>query len=369
MRFPFSSQQVELFHLAWPIVLQGLLNTLFLVIDSIMVAPLGKEAIAAMGISSAIFLIIFSIQLGTANGTQMLMSQAFGAKNIARLKGHFFCGILTNLLISIPFFVCILLEHVLFIKIYTSSTILVEETWRFLSISIYIIPITAITLPFGFLFRSQRKGVIPLKGFALELMINIVLNFLLIYGYWGLPRMGLQGAAIAAVIARFFRLSYFFIHYKLDLPSMRQPVKFQYGFMATWQKNIIFVGPFILSSLALTLGGIVYQIVFAHSSLNDYTAYTLLLPWLGIGITIINAIASASAIQVGCALGSGNFKQAALIAKTCISTALIVSIILAAVLLFSGTCFQKIYSNMPKDVIYTLNTLLPLSALLLVKKR
>ncbi len=361
------SKRRALVKIAWPISLQSILTVGMVMIDSVMVSGLGGEAISGMGIALAINLMIFSIQLGIANGTKILVAQAQGADSC--IKKPFLFGIITNFSVSFFIFILIYFNLDRIIGAYTNLPEVLLCAKSFISINVFIIPITAITLTLGFLFRALGKTSITLKGFAIELPINLLLNSLLIYGCLGFPKMGLYGAALAGVLSRIFRLAY--LSYKFIRTQrgiLNQRITFIKTAWKDWVQYITIVGPFSISTFTTMLGTNIYLIIFSHLSLTEYTAYNLLLPIMGLVLTIINALASATSITLGPLLGAGKFNEANNSAKVCVSTTLTFIGLLAMLLVLCIPLYPYLYSwgKMTNNNIIQFQELIPFASILIM---
>jgi len=94
----------KIFGLAWPIAMNAILLQFILVIDTVLVTPLGEESLAAMGIASSIAGIILGLLFAFSNGTQLITAQAFGARNAQAMNESFRSGRLINGVIALLVF-------------------------------------------------------------------------------------------------------------------------------------------------------------------------------------------------------------------------------------------------------------------------
>ncbi len=188
-------------NLAYPVMLSQLGQVLVGVADSIMVGQLGKEPLAAASLGNSIFVLFLTFGIGISYGITPLVAKADGEKDnrtIMDLLSHGFVvnsgtGLLLLGLLYLTSFILPLLDQ--------PPLVVMEARPYFLIISVSIIPFmvfqTFRQFAEGLSFTRQAM-VITVSGN----LINIALNYLLIFGKLGLPALGLTGAGIATLLAR-----------------------------------------------------------------------------------------------------------------------------------------------------------------------
>ena len=217
--------------LAWPLALNGLLMQSMLMIDTLLISPLGELPLAAMGISTAIIAAILGIQMALANGTQLVLSRAVGSGNSTSLSRAFVSGLIINTSISVMFWVILTCFDQTLIQAITSDITLHKEITNYLDIAKYIVIFTALTQVIIALFNGLGKTQVPFKGYLIELPINALLSYLFIHGYQftnnlSLEGMGVQGAAIGSLMAITVRLIYLALYIYLNKQiTITLPVK------------------------------------------------------------------------------------------------------------------------------------------------
>ena len=201
--------------LAWPLALNALLMQSMLMIDTLLVSPLGEISLAAMGIATTIVAFILGLQMALANGTQLVLSRAVGSGHTESLSKAFWSGLLINCSVASIFWLLLTLFDTHLIRLLTQNTELYKEIEDYLNISKYIVLYTAVTQVMIALFNSLSKTKIPFKGYLIELPVNALLSYLLIHGHQftdtiSITAMGVQGAALGSIIAITIRLIYLY---------------------------------------------------------------------------------------------------------------------------------------------------------------
>ncbi|MGY6557996.1 MAG: MATE family efflux transporter [Nitritalea sp.] len=197
----FRQHSSKTFLLAYPVMLSQLGQVLVGVADSMMVGRLGAEPLAAASLANSIFFVVlmFGIGISMAITPLVAMADGRGRKNrIARLFRH---GFVINFGAGIVLLLFILLSSPLLLHLNQPEAV-VEMAIPYLAI------ITFSLLPFMVFqtFKQFTEGLSQTKQAMYITLacnaLNVFLNWLLIYGNWGAPEMGLNGAGWATLISR-----------------------------------------------------------------------------------------------------------------------------------------------------------------------
>ncbi|WP_435237634.1 MATE family efflux transporter [Psychromonas sp. PT13] len=149
-----------------------------LMIDTLLVSPLGEISLAAMGIATTIIAFILGIQIALANGTQLVLSRAVGSGHQENLNKAFVSGVIINGLTSLLFWLLLSVFDQVLIESLTDNLSLHIEIASYLNITKYVILFTAITQVIIALFNGLGKSRIPFKGYLIELPINALASYL-----------------------------------------------------------------------------------------------------------------------------------------------------------------------------------------------
>jgi MATE family multidrug resistance protein len=171
------------------------------VADNLMVGVLGKIPLAGISLALSLYIVFFISILGIGMALQPLVSEADGAGDSATVSRSFKHSLLINLLAAI--FSIVLVEWSLpFIHLLGQDPTVVQEAIPYLRINMYsLIPFMVF-----YSFRGLSEGLSetrpPVIAMLIGNVVNICANYVLIFGHFGAPVMGLEGAAIGTFIAR-----------------------------------------------------------------------------------------------------------------------------------------------------------------------
>ena len=185
--------------IAVPLALQMILNQAAGFVDTIMVSRIG--GVGAVSIATQLDIILMNVGFGINSGGGMYGAQFYGAKDYKSLKKIFGLQLTLSFINVLVFFSLANLFGRPILTFYSSDETLITLGLSYLSISCFAYLFTAISQVFMFMYRAIQKTHIPMFIGILVTTINICLNYCLIFGKFGLPEMGVAGAALATVIA------------------------------------------------------------------------------------------------------------------------------------------------------------------------
>ncbi len=298
--------------LAIPVVLAELGWVTMGLVDTLMVGGLGAEAIGAVGIGTSVFMGVCIFAMGLLLGLDTLVSQSFGAGRLDDCHAWLVHGVFLSVLLTIP--ITLLLRALASaLGAWGLNPAVLQLLRPYLSVLTW--SVLPLLLYASFRRYLQGMGVVRPVMFALIAAnaVNLVVNWLLIYGRFGAPALGVTGSAWATVIARIGmaavllvvivrrergrRPGLFATPLRIEFPRLRRLVGL--GFPAASQITLE-VGVF---AAATALAGRLAPVsLAAHQIAVNIAAFTFMVP-LG--------VASAGAVRVGLAVGRGDAAGAA----------------------------------------------------------
>ena len=192
----------RLFVLTLPIVIQNLIASMLNMADTLMIGKLGEKELAAVGMANQYFFFFSLMLFGVNAGVSMFISQFWGKKDILSIKKMTSIGIVLGTTISIIFMVIGIIFPNQIIGIFNKDAQVVALGGRYLVVVALSYVFTAISFSFAFASRSIENSFLPMMASIAALLINIVGNYILIFGKFGVEAMGVEGAAWATVFAR-----------------------------------------------------------------------------------------------------------------------------------------------------------------------
>ena len=318
--------------IAIPITFQLLLNTTLNFIDILMIGSLGETTIAAVGLANKVFFVFSLLLFGICSGSSILTSQYFGKKDIKSIRRVLGISLVIGLIGSIFFVIPGILCPKLVMNIFTPSTNTIAIGASYLAIVAISYPLTAITNVYTAVLRSVNEVRLPVVISLVSIFINIVLNYTLIFGHFGAPALGVQGAALGTLIARIIEcLSILTIIYIKNGPAaakIKELIDFNKEFT---KKFFITVTPVIINEFMWGLGVTMYSLVYGRIGDGAVAAITITQNVEQIITVMFQGIGSATAVILGNELGANKLEKADIHAKYLIVIQLVLSLVMGVV--------------------------------------
>ena len=297
--------------LALPIALQNLLSTTASMVDTIMIGSAGELAVAAVGICSQITSLFFSCYFGFAGGAILFFAQYWGAKDYKGINRTLGISTFFMLIVAIVFSCFCILKPEWMLSIYTDKTHIIEIGVPYIRIVGFYYPIAVLVLILNFFFRTTERVKIPLVCSIVGLIVNFCLNWMLIYGRFGLPKMGAAGAAVgtlASGVVNLILLLYFVWKDQSVIElRMSQMVSWGNHFVPVYLKKCV---PIICNEFLYGIGQMIINIVIGRQSETAIAAMAAFRVLEGFVFAFFGGLADASAVVVGKEVGSGNHGDA-----------------------------------------------------------
>jgi len=347
--------------LAWPLALNALLMQSMLIIDTLLVSPLGEIPLAALGIATTIIAFFLGIQFAIGNGTQLMVGRIAGAGDARGLRRTLSDGVLISVTATLLFFVAITVFGDNLIALLTRDEQLRTQAGIYLGITRYLLIASAISQTFTVFLNGQGDTKTPFKVYLLEVPFNTVMSYLLIFGVQSLSfeGLGVAGAALGSLAAVLFRLALLSRHIA-NLPVIN-------GFRIKEQiadrrvraqfREIL---PIATNFVVLSLGVTIYQLLFSQLEIYSFVAVTLVFPWLRIATQIIVAWAQANSISITQAIGQGNHTHLKPIVESCIALGMLMACGVSLALFGFSHLVQVIYPKVEQQTLVAMASIAPL---------
>jgi len=191
----------QILKIALPISVSILIPQINFVTNNIFVGGLGVQPLAVSGITGVFYLIFAVMGFGLNNGLQALISRRAGENRLSEIGGLFHQGILIALAFALLDIAIVYLIAPIIFKATLTNPVDAEMAVNFLYIRIW-------GLPFLYMFQIRNSLLVGVNqsrlivyGTVVETIANIFFDYSFIYGHFGFPKMGFNGAAVASVIS------------------------------------------------------------------------------------------------------------------------------------------------------------------------
>lgn len=299
-----------LFVLALPIMLQNMLTSSLNMADTLMVGSLGDSQVAAVGIGNQFSFLFNLIVIGTTGGTSIFISQYWGKKDNKNIKKVVGIGGVTVIIVGVIAMLAAILVPETIVSIFSKDPVVIKEASSYLSIVALSYIVTAITFTISTALRCMENSKIPMFISAIAVLINVSLNYIFIFGKLGLPVMGVSGAAIATVIARFIECILLIIiasKNKVLQGDLREYLQFKLSFVKTVYISVI---PVVLNEACWGLGSFLYAVAYGSLGTEAMAAVQITNNIQNLFFVVCFSMASASLVMIGNQIGAGKEERA-----------------------------------------------------------
>ena len=333
--------------LAYPVMIGMLGHTFVQFIDNVMVGQLGTAELAAISLGNSFVFIAMSIGIGFSQAITPLIAEADGAKKDNDISGIF----------EHSFLICLILGLILFTVVFLNRILLYFmnqpiEVVKLASPYLFWVSFSLISIVTFQSFRQFADGLSFTKAAMYSTLlgnvINVILNFFLIFGLWIFPKLGVEGAAIGTLISRICMLIFIVVYLKLHKKLSKYIKRFFPSKVQIQRlKKIIYLGlPSALHSFfevaffisAVWMSGIIGKNSQAANQIALNLASMTYMVALGVGV--------AAMIRVGNQRGMMNFIKLREVALSTLLLIIIIDIFFCIIFLILNDYLPLLYLNL-----------------------
>ncbi|MBT3645429.1 MAG: MATE family efflux transporter [Cryomorphaceae bacterium] len=335
--------------LAYPVMIGMLGHTFVQFVDNIMVGQLGTAELAAISLGNSFVFIGMSIGIGFSQAITPLIAEADGAKKDKDISGIF----------EHSFLICIILGLVLFLLVFLNRNLLYSmnqpiEVVELASPYLFWVSFSLISIVTFQSFRQFADGLSFTRAAMYSTLvgniINVILNFVLIFGFWIFPKLGVEGAAIGTLISRLCMLTFIIFYLKLHKKLSKYIIRFFPTKVEIKRvKKILYLGlPSALHSF--------FEVAFFISAVwmsgfigkNSQAANQIALNLSSMTYMVALGVGVAAMIRVGNQRGMMNFKKLREVAISTLLLIIIIDIFFCLVFLIFNDLLPLLYLD-PSD--------------------
>lgn len=202
----------RIWNVAYPIILGSIAQNLINFTDTAFLGRVGEIALGASALGGIFYLAIIMLGLGFGTGAQIIVARRYGEKKMKQVGPIIDHSAIFLLLLAIVVFALIQYGTAGILKNVVQSEAIFHETMAYLKIRSFGVFFAFLNIVFrSFYVGLAKTKVITYTTFVMA-TVNIILDYILIFGHFGAPTMGIEGAALASVIAEAVALLFFFVY-------------------------------------------------------------------------------------------------------------------------------------------------------------
>ena len=300
----------KLLCLVLPIAFQQFMLSLVGASDAVMLGMISQDALSAVSLAGQVMFVFNLFLVAFTAGMSMLCAQYWGKGDLKALENILAFVLRTSLAVSFVFFMAVLLVPQYLMRFFTPDSRLIADGATYLQVSAVSYLMCGISQICLCMMKNTGHAVKSTLISSVAVVLNIILNAGFIFGLWGLPSMGIAGAALATVIARTVECFWavmdsgkakrvrlklrFLVHADRDLER------------TYWKYSL----PILGNELAWGCGFTMYSVVMGHLGSDAVAANSIANIAKNLLVCFCIGVGNGGSILVGNELGAGRFAQA-----------------------------------------------------------
>lgn len=341
--------------IAVPIMVQNGISNFVSLLDNLMIGRVGTNALSGVAIANQLMFVYYLIVFGTEAGIGIFTAQYYGQKNTEGIRYSFRFKVIATLLVSLACIFIYYFNKETLISLFLKGEGSASDATETLSIGVNYMVITlagmlpnALTNSYAGTLRETGETKIPMFASFAAVFVNLIGNYLLIYGHLGLPKMGASGAALATVISRFVEMGILII-YTATHSNIHSWIigafKSLYVPGHLMSKFMIKALPLMLNETLWASGQTIMNQSYSYRSLNAVAAINIESTlWNLMGVAFL-AMGDAVGILVGHTLGSGDIDKARDEARKLLAFTTFCGAVFAVFMVALSPVFPELYNT------------------------
>ena len=341
--------------IAIPIMIQNGITNFVAMLDNIMIGQIGTNQMSSVAIVNQLMFVFNLCIFGGLSGIGIFTAQFYGKKDHNGIRHCFRLMFILACLLSLTGMIVFLTNGSRLISLYLSkgdALTSAEDTLfyakQYLQIMLIGMLPFALTQVYSSTLRSTNETIIPMRGSMLAVFVNLIGNYILIYGKFGFPVLGVRGAAIATALSRFVELAFVAVwtHSHKEKNIFIQDVFASISVPKDLVINCIKKGsPLLLNEFLWSASMATLSQIYSNRGLSVIAAYNISSTIANIFNIAFIALGSATGILIGHELGAGHFDTVKRDANRITIFTLFICILFGIVLFSIAGIFPQAYNT------------------------
>lgn len=325
----FLSKAVRI---ALPVAMQGMLNTIVNMVDTMMIGSLGATAIAAVGLANKVFFVMTLLVFGIVSGSGILAAQFWGNGDVKNIRKVLGLALLLALSAAMAFFVPAVACPDKMMRIFTTGEDTIRIGASYLALVAFSYPFIAVSNTYVAMMRAVGQVKAPVMISSCTILINIAFNYIFIFGKFGAPAMGVVGAALATLIARIVEMTALLLVVYLNRSPLACRLRELFGYSGLFiRKFFSTAAPVIANEFTWGLGVTIYSLAYGRMGDDAVAAITIATTIQDIMSVLFQGLSAATAVILGNEMGAGRLEKAERYAKNFLILQFLLTIVMALV--------------------------------------
>lgn len=342
------------FTLALPLILQNAVSTFVNLLDNLMVGQTGTEPMSGVSIVNQLIFVYNLCLFGGASGAGIFAAQFFGSgsregvRNCLRFNiilTLFFTAFATTLFVFLD-------EELIRLFLHGENVEALNATLNYgrgyLRVMVWGFVPFALTNAYTSVLRVTGDAELPMRAGILALLLNLFGNWLLIFGHWGFPALGVVGAAVATVLSRYVEMGLivFTVHRRKERYPFAVELWRSMRIPASLTRMIIRKGlPLLYNELFWSMGITALTQCYSFRGLTAVAALNINSVVLNVFNVVMLAMGNCAGIILGNVLGAGEFDRARSYSPKLVALSVVSAVITGSLFALCAPLVPRFYNT------------------------
>jgi putative MATE family efflux protein len=337
--------------IAVPIIIQQFTFSGLNMLGVVFVGQKGEVSVAAVGLAGQLAFLLNLVHFGIISGAAMFTAQFWGRQDVPNLRRVLGLCLMLAVSASLIFFTLAQFLPSQILSIYTKDPEVIALGTNYVRVFSWTYLFFAITFSYALVMRSTGDVKTPTTISVSALLISTFLSYALIFGKFGFPELGIQGAAVAAVIARALEcvtlISIIYVKKSPVAASLHELTNFDRAFVGRVIKPML---PVIINELFWALGITTYNVIYGRMGTESFAAMNIVSTIEQIAFVIFIGIGNATSVLVGNRIGAGKEDEAYLYAGRSLGLGIVGGILIGLLLQLVKVPVLSLYNVSPEVI-------------------
>lgn len=296
--------------IALPVAIQNVLTSSFQLIDTMMVSRLGDVTLSAVGMAAQWGWLCSLMGFGLCSGMSVFVSQYWGVKDLKGIRRVLGIGVGTTILFTLAFLLVASFAPVGVLRLFNKDPEVIRVGTQYLKIVCFSYPAIALTNVLSTVLRNTERVRLPMYVSFITTIANALVDYGLIFGKFGLPEMGVQGAALATCISSWMGPVLLLLFSAFEKNLLIGPIKELFAFgLADLKIFFARALPVVLNETLWGLGMTVLNMIYSNQGYEYYAGMTIFRTFADLNFAFFVGLGNACVIMVGKSIGQGKIER------------------------------------------------------------
>ncbi len=300
----------KLISIALPQFIQLFIGAMLSFTDSIIVGGLGTSEIAAVGLSGQVYFIAELCIFGVTSGSAIFSAQMWGKGEKEGIRKVLLLCIIVGLSVGLGIALISILFPTAILQLFTRDNVVIEMGAKYLSIVCFSAVFYSVSSSYASILRSIGKVRLPVFVSSSILGINTLLGFGLVYGKFGMPHMGVYGAAWGFLISRILEMIIMIVAVYFKYPELRLRFSDYFALKLNFVREFFAVSiPVVVNEVAWSIGVSFYIAAYAYIGTESIAARTIVNNLDKFSWVFFSSVGNTCAVMMGHAIGARDMNR------------------------------------------------------------